>query len=111
MPNLGPEAAWTYHNATKHSYRSIRDHAHFLDWANQPVPFKVYPALELLPLPREVRPTGVPALSAIAETTHPNHIVPDLSAVSQLLRSATRPQLEQKADPIAQACRSGGQRN
>ena len=65
MPNLGPEAAWTYHNATKHSYRSIRDHAHFLDWANQPVPFKVYPALELLPLPREVRPTGVPALSAI----------------------------------------------
>ena len=85
MPNLGPEAAWTYHNATKHSYRSIRDHAHFLDWANQPVPFKVYPALELLPLPREVRPTGVPALSAITETTHPNHAVPDLSAVSQLL--------------------------
>ena len=58
MPNLDPHTAWIYHNATKHSYRSIRDHAHFLDWANQPVPFKVYPALELLPLPREVRPTG-----------------------------------------------------
>jgi len=85
MPNLDPKAAWTYHNATKHSYRSVRDHAHFLDWANQPPPFKVYPALELLPLPREFQPTGVPALSAIAESAHPNQVIPDLAAVSQLL--------------------------
>src|SRR5712692_9761881 len=66
--NRNPEAAWTYHDATKHSYVSIRTNPHFLDWRNQPLPFKIYPTLEALPLPREVRQTGVAALSAIAES-------------------------------------------
>lgn len=39
-----PEAAWIYHDATKHCYLSIRSNPHFLDWANQPLPFKIYPA-------------------------------------------------------------------
>ena len=66
--NRNVEAAWKYHDSTKHSYASIRSHGHFLDWANQPSPFKIYAALEPMPLPREVRQTGVAALSAIAET-------------------------------------------
>ncbi len=68
MTNRDSEAAWAYHNATKHSYASVRSDAHFLDWANQPLPFKVYPQLEAVPLPREVAQTGVAALAAIAET-------------------------------------------
>ncbi len=37
--NRNPEAAWTYHDATKHSYTSIRTNPHFMDWSNQPLPF------------------------------------------------------------------------
>src|SRR5712691_10408844 len=66
--NRNPEAAWTYHDATKHTYASIRANSHFLDWANQPLPFKIYPTLELMRLPGDVRQTGVAALSAIAES-------------------------------------------
>jgi SagB-type dehydrogenase family enzyme len=84
--NRNLEAAWSYHNATKHSYASVRNNPHFMDWANQPLPFKVYAGLESLPLPREVRQTGVAALSAIAETVHTEtNSAPDLEALGQLL--------------------------
>src|SRR5919201_6160238 len=85
VPNRDPEAGWSYHNATKHSRRSIRAHPHFLDWASQPLPFKIYSTLELLPLPREVRQSNVPAVSAIGELSHPNLGIPDLHDLSQLL--------------------------
>ncbi|MFI5057431.1 MAG: SagB/ThcOx family dehydrogenase [Candidatus Acidiferrales bacterium] len=84
--NSNLEAARSYHNGTKHSYASIRSNPHFMDWDNQPVPFKVYPALEPLPLPRDVRQTGVAALSAIAESIRTGaNAAPDLEALAQLL--------------------------
>jgi len=49
--NRNLEATWSYHNATKHSYASVRSNPHFLDWDNQPSPFKIYPSLEPAPLP------------------------------------------------------------
>jgi SagB-type dehydrogenase family enzyme len=85
MPNRDIQAGWNYHNETKHSYRSIRTSPHLLDWANQPLPFKIYPKLELIPLPREFSETGVPALAAIARVDQRRNAVPDLQAVSQLL--------------------------
>src|SRR6266550_2920312 len=83
-PNLA--AAWTYHNATKHSYASILTNPHFMDWSNQPLPFKIYPTLKPMRLPGEVRQTGVAALSGIAESVpaHTNASA-DLEAVAQLL--------------------------
>src|SRR6266852_2911873 len=84
--NYNSEAAWAYHNATKHSYASIRANPHFLDWANQPLPFKIYATLEPMRLPGEVRQSGVAALSAIAESIPAEtNAVPDLEAVAQLL--------------------------
>src|SRR5258708_7330817 len=84
--NRNSEAAWNYHNATKHSYTSIRTNPHFMDWSNQPLPFKIYPTLELLRLPDEVRQSGVAALSAIAESVPAQtNSAPDLEAVAQLL--------------------------
>lgn len=84
--NRNLEAAWNYHNATKHSYASVHNNPHFLDWHNQPLPFKVYAALDPLPLPREVRQTGVSALSAIAESIRLDRSsTPDLEALAQLL--------------------------
>jgi SagB-type dehydrogenase family enzyme len=80
------DAARTYHEATKHSYTSIRSNAHFMDWANQPLPFKIYPALEPIRLPGEVRQSGVAALSAIATSVPAQtNAAPDLEAVAQLL--------------------------
>jgi SagB-type dehydrogenase family enzyme len=87
MPtNANAEAAWNYHEVTKHSYTSVRTNPHFLDFGNQPLPFKIYPTLEPSRMPTEVRQTGVAALSAIAGSVPAQTIAaPDLEAVAQLL--------------------------
>ncbi len=66
MKNREIAAAWAYHNGTKHSYESIRRSPHYLDWENQPLPFKIYPKLERIPLYPHLSSSGMPALSAIA---------------------------------------------
>jgi SagB-type dehydrogenase family enzyme len=79
-------AGWAYHNATKHSFRSVRDKVHFLDWPNKPLPFKIYTTLDPIELPREVPPLDMPALDAIsrqAETT--GDAIPDLKDLAQIL--------------------------
>ena len=58
--------AWAYHNATKHSEWSVRSTAHYLDWSNQPLPFKIYTTLQPIQLPRDADQTGISALSAIS---------------------------------------------
>ena len=87
MNNREIQAAWKYHDGTKHSYWSIRNNPHFLDWANRPQPFKIYPQLEQLPLPRDVPQTGVAALSAISqrELSWRNESVPDLRDLACIL--------------------------
>jgi SagB-type dehydrogenase family enzyme len=42
-----------YHHATKHSYDSVRTNARFLDWHNQPNPFRCYEHVPLISLPAE----------------------------------------------------------
>ena len=64
--NQDVSRAWAYHNATKHSQWSIRTSRHHLDWANQPLPLKIYTTLEPICLPRDAGQTGISALSAIA---------------------------------------------
>ena len=66
MSNRDVSATWQYHNATKHSLQSLRASAHVLDWANQPLPYKIYPSLAPIPLPGDFPPSAVPALDAIA---------------------------------------------
>jgi SagB-type dehydrogenase family enzyme len=87
MPNnRNIELAWNYHNATKHTYASIRTPGHSLDFTNQPLPFKIYPTIDPLPLPPEVRQSGVAALSAIAgKVTAQTDAAPDVEAVAKLL--------------------------
>ena len=66
MTNQNVQYAWNYHDGTKHSYQSIRTNPHFLDWANRPRLFKIYPSLPPIPLPKDTAPTGRPALSVIS---------------------------------------------
>jgi SagB-type dehydrogenase family enzyme len=74
MKNREIEAAWNYHNGTKHSYQSIRANQHYLDWENQPLPFKIYPKLEPIALPEHLSSSDVPALRAVSSPgAEPDH--------------------------------------
>jgi SagB-type dehydrogenase family enzyme len=84
--NSDIETASNYHEATKHSYTSVRTNPHSLDFENQPLPFKIYPQLELLRMPSEVRQTGIAALSAISGSAPTQtNAVPGLETVAQML--------------------------
>src|SRR5260370_5909486 len=85
MNNREIEAAWKYQDGMRHSYWSVRKHPHFLDWANRPLPFKIYPKIEPLPLPRDVPQTGVAALSAISEPV-PSSRADSIPGVQDLTR-------------------------
>src|SRR5438093_7196955 len=61
--------AMAFHEATKHSFQSIRRGGHFLDSDNKPNPFKVIPGSDRVELPRGVPPTGVPVLEAVRAGT------------------------------------------
>src|SRR5882724_1131540 len=71
MTNRDLDATWSYHNSTKHSYDSIHTDAHYLDWENQPLPFKIYQTLDPVALPHDLLSSGVPALSAISAFNPP----------------------------------------
>ena len=66
MVNGDTSAARTYHDDTKHSHASLHSTPHFLDWPNQPLPFKLYRDLEPLPLPSEREMSSASALDALA---------------------------------------------
>ena len=87
MSNRDIQAASHYHEQTKHSYQSVRSNPHYLDWSTQPVPFKAYPGLEPIPLPRRWNETEMAALSAISELTGAieGERIPDLNDLARLL--------------------------
>ena len=86
MKNRDIQATWKYHDGTKHSYWSIRNNPHTLDWATRPHPFKIYPKIEPLLLPRDVAQTGVTALSTISvrEPLSRTESVPDLQDLARI---------------------------
>jgi len=90
MKNRDIQAAWQYHDGTKHSPWSIRNNPHFLDWANRPLPFKIYPKIEPFLLPREVPQTGVAALAAISGPVSwaGGDSVPDLRDLARIFHFA-----------------------
>ncbi len=53
MGNLEIDEAMHYHEETKHSEVSVRSGAHFLDWENKPLQYKIYPKLAPVPLPND----------------------------------------------------------
>ena len=84
--NSDTDVAWRYHNGTKHSYQSVRTNPHSLDWSNRPLPFKIYPTLTPLRLPKEVPQTGMAALSVVADNVRPAESrLPTLNDLTLLL--------------------------
>jgi SagB-type dehydrogenase family enzyme len=84
MSDRAADAAKRYHEDTKHSVISIRTTPHFLDWPNQPLPFKLYRDLEPWSLPTERELLPVPALDAIGAA--PRERVEKTPAVEDLAR-------------------------
>jgi SagB-type dehydrogenase family enzyme len=65
MVNREPGRILRYHDATRHSPASVRQGRHGLDWDIQPRPFKVYPDLDPIPLPRDFPSSTRPALAVL----------------------------------------------
>ncbi len=76
-----------YHELTKHSVARLQANPHYLDWAIQPRPFKVYSGLAPIPLPHELGTSAVPALDAIMSSTATarGEVVPELRTLARLL--------------------------
>jgi len=87
MNNRDIQVAWKYHDGTKHSYFSVHSNRHGLDWANRPLPFKVYPTVERIALARDVPQTGVAALAAVSAEVRAvsGDAVPELQDLTRLL--------------------------
>ena len=86
--NRDLEATWEYHEGTKHSFQSVHSSRHFLDFENQPLPFKIYTGLEPISLPQGLEPSGVPALEALAASAAEpeGDRLPDLKLLARLLK-------------------------
>ena len=70
--NKDTEYLFAYHQATKHTYYSVRNNARYLDWHNQPDPFRSYagvPAIHLPPDPDFPSCGAFAAMAALAEKT------------------------------------------
>lgn len=78
-------SAREYHQRTKHSIASVQADRHGLDWANQPLPFKIYRGLAPLSLPRGLAPGAVPALTALATCRGAGHAPIDQRELARLL--------------------------
>ncbi len=87
MANADVARIRAYHDGTKHSLASIRASGHRLEWDIMPRPFKVYPELDAMPLPRELTTAPRPALVALADpgTIADARVPLDVAALAHLL--------------------------
>ncbi len=79
------DAAAQLHQRTKHTWQRIRAESHGLDWGNHPLPFKIYPDLEPLGLPRELPESSVPANQVLAGHVPTPASALDLAGLARLL--------------------------
>jgi SagB-type dehydrogenase family enzyme len=87
MQNLDIEAARKYHVRTKHSFEKLQRSRHSLDWDNEPLPYKIYPDLEPIPLPTDLQNSEMPALSVLSDLDKElgHEAAPTLKEIAHLL--------------------------
>jgi SagB-type dehydrogenase family enzyme len=79
------DAADEFHQRTKHTWQRIRAESYGLDWGNHPFPFKLYPDLAPLPLPRELPDSSLPATQVLSGQVSPPAATLDLAGLARLL--------------------------
>ena len=94
MTNWDIEAAWHYHNGTKHPDGYLMNPGHRFDPMQQLELFKTYTDLKPIPLSVDVSTGSVPALAAISsDAVHAgDQRIPDVHMLARVLYfSATSP--------------------
>src|SRR5574341_703594 len=79
------DAAAELHERTKHTWPRILAESQGRDWSNHPLPFKIYPDLEPLWLPRELPESSVPATEVLAGHVSAPASALDLAGLTRLL--------------------------
>jgi SagB-type dehydrogenase family enzyme len=74
-----------FHERTKHSWQRLRAEASGLDWGNHPFPFKLYPDLEPLALPRQLPESSLPATQVLSGHVSVSAAALDLAGLTRLL--------------------------
>ena len=85
MKNYEIEAAWQYHDGTKHPNGMLLNRTHRYHPANRPTPYKTYKDVTQIKLPLDRQPSEVSTLDAISINIKNEHIIPDINALSKLL--------------------------
>lgn len=85
MDNRNIEEAKRYHEITKHSYQSVRQSAHYLDWDNRPLVYKIHPGLSPIPLPRDFPAPKADTVQAVGGAGCNEEKAPGLKELSQIL--------------------------
>jgi len=67
--NQDTNRLFAYHHATKHTYHSVRTSARYLDWHNQPDPFRRYEGAPYVDLPRDSDFSNARTFASIAALT------------------------------------------
>lgn len=89
--NRDIDAAWAYHEGTNHTEARLRATDHTLDFANRPMGFKIYTALEPITLEQDLPVSQAPVLRTLAASAHDqrgsglNARVPDVSQLARVL--------------------------
>ena len=87
MANQDVQAAWHYHNGTKHPDGNLMDRWHSFDPMSPPLLFKIYSELKPIQLPHDATPSVMPALSAISTTVSPSPggQIPNIDTLGSIL--------------------------
>jgi len=83
MNNSKIQEGWRFHNSTKHPGMP----PHFLDWGNQPIPFKIYENIDPIKIPSDLPWSDIPTLEALSSAPDQTdiEIIPDLPTLGRLL--------------------------
>lgn len=86
MRNYEIEAAWHYHNGTKHPNGMLLSRFHVYHPSQRPTPYKIYKNAPQINLPIEKNSIGVSTLDVISTNLEiKDEIVPDLQTLSRIL--------------------------
>jgi SagB-type dehydrogenase family enzyme len=78
-------SARRYHDLTAHSPESVRRSGHTLDWANKPLPFKIYPGIEARRLPTDLPALAMDTFAALSPEGPAQPAALDLERLAALL--------------------------
>lgn len=84
--NSDTEAAWHFHNGTKHPNGNLLSRFHHYNPAQRPSPYKIYKDTQTIKLALDKSPHDFPALRAISDIIKQSgNAIPDLNTLARIL--------------------------